>query len=84
MGWLGIYLIDHYYGSTTTRALEHLLMVVRITVKPLKYLLSATNDYFRHDLWHFFGGAGLFFIFMFILTIDEDIRYKERDKIAVF
>lgn len=40
--------------------------------------------YFRHDLWHFFGGAGLFFIFMFILTIDEDIRYKERSKIAVF
>ena len=40
--------------------------------------------YFRHDLWHFFGGAGLFFIFMFILTIDEDIRYKDRSKIAVF
>ena len=39
---------------------------------------------FRHDLWHFLSGAGLFFIFMFILTIDEDIRYKERDKIAVF
>ena len=30
------------------------------------------------------GGAGLFFGFMFILTIDEDIRYKERNKIAVF
>ena len=39
---------------------------------------------FSHDLWHFSGGAGLFFIFMFILTIDEDIRYKERSKIAVF
>ena len=39
---------------------------------------------FSHDLWHFYGGAGLFFIFMFILTIDEDIRRSPREKIAVF
>ena len=38
----------------------------------------------RHDIWHFLGGAGLFFVFLFILTIDEDIKYKLRTKIAVF
>ena len=39
---------------------------------------------FRHDIWHFLGGAGLFFAFMFLLTIDEDIKYKKRTKIPVF
>ena len=40
--------------------------------------------FFRHDIWHFLGGAGLFFAFMFLLTIDEDIKYKKRTKIPVF
>jgi len=40
--------------------------------------------YDGHDIWHFLGGAGLFFVFLFILTIDEDIKYKLRTKIAVF
>ena len=39
---------------------------------------------FRHDIWHFLGGAGLFFVFLFILTIDEDIKYKQRTEIEVF
>ena len=38
----------------------------------------------RHDIWHFLGGAGLFFVFLFILNIDEDIKYRMRTKIAVF
>ena len=40
--------------------------------------------FIRHDIWHFLGSAGLFFMFLFILTIDEDIKYKKRDKIPVF
>ena len=40
--------------------------------------------FFRHDIWHFLGGAGLFFAFMCLLTIDEDIKYKKRTKIPVF
>ena len=42
------------------------------------------SNIFRHDIWHFLGGAGLFFAFMFLLTIDEDIKYKKRTKIPVF
>ena len=40
--------------------------------------------FFRHDIWHILGGAGVFFAFMFIITIDDDIIDKERTKIAVF
>ena len=38
----------------------------------------------RHDIWHFLGGAGVFFVFMFIITIDDDIKYKDRNAINVF
>merc|ERR1719500_2730979 len=40
--------------------------------------------YDGHDIWHFLGGAGLFFVFLFILNIDEDIKYRWRTEIAVF
>ena len=39
---------------------------------------------FSHDVWHFLGGAGVFFTFMFIFTIDEDLKYKKRSEIRVF
>jgi len=42
------------------------------------------NFYDYHDIWHFLGGAGVFFTFMFILNIDEDVKYKRRDKLFVF
>jgi len=42
-------------------------------------------EYFDgHDVWHFLGGAGVFFTFMFIFTIDEDLKYKKRSEIRVF
>jgi len=42
-------------------------------------------DFFDgHDIWHFLGGAGVFFAFMFVLTIDDDVRFKRRDKIGIF
>merc|ERR1712129_499286 len=37
------------------------------------------NFYDYHDIWHFLGGAGVFFTFMFILNIDEDVKYKRRE-----
>lgn len=52
-----------------------------------KYMIfqnASCPPFFRHDIWHFLGGAGLFFAFMFLLTIDEDIKYKKRTKIPVF
>ena len=42
------------------------------------------NFYDRHDIWHFLGSAGLFFAFMFILTIDDDVRFTKRKDIAIF
>jgi len=40
--------------------------------------------YDRHDIWHFLGGAGVFFLFMFLLTIDQDVKYTAREKLHVF
>ena len=47
-------------------------------------LLSDETFFLRHDIWHFLGGAGVFFVFMFIITIDDDIKYKDRNTITVF
>lgn len=42
-------------------------------------------DFFDgHDIWHFMGGSGLFFAFLAIFTIDEDLKYRKRASIAVF
>jgi len=40
--------------------------------------------YDAHDIWHFLGGSGLFFVFLAILNIDENIKYKRREDIPVF
>jgi len=42
------------------------------------------NFFDGHDVWHFLGGAGLFFSFLAIFTIDEDLKYRRRDTIPVF
>ena len=40
--------------------------------------------YDGHDIWHFLGGAGIFFAFMFVLTIDDDVRFVPRYQIRIF
>lgn len=40
--------------------------------------------YDGHDIWHFLGGAAVFFGFMFLLTVDENLKYTRRDIITVF
>ncbi|EFX71251.1 hypothetical protein DAPPUDRAFT_309172 [Daphnia pulex] len=40
--------------------------------------------YDTHDLWHFLSSTGLFFYFMFLLTLDDDIESKSRQDIPVF
>ena len=42
------------------------------------------NFYDSHDLWHFLSACGLFTTFMFLLNIDEDLKYTERRLIPVF
>ena len=38
----------------------------------------------QHDIWHFLGGFGLFFTFMFLLTLDDDLLDVSQHKIPVF
>ena len=38
----------------------------------------------NHDMWHFFSAAGLFFLFMFILTLEDYNKEKPRNRIPVF
>jgi len=40
--------------------------------------------YDNHDIWHFLSAAALFLSFMILLTIDDDLSVKPRDKIPVF
>ena len=42
------------------------------------------NFFDSHDIWHFLSGAGLFFEFMFILTIDDDVRFRRTDMLNIF
>ncbi|KAG1669986.1 hypothetical protein GQR58_017176 [Nymphon striatum] len=40
--------------------------------------------YDDHDIWHFLSSSALFFSFMILLTLDDDLIYTPRDKIPVF
>lgn len=42
------------------------------------------NFYDFHDIWHFLSAASLFFSFMILLTLDDDLLYTPRDRIPVF
>lgn len=42
------------------------------------------NFYDVHDIWHFLSAASMFFSFMILLTLDDDLVHTSRDKIAVF
>ncbi|XP_053153719.1 SID1 transmembrane family member 1 isoform X2 [Hemicordylus capensis] len=37
-----------------------------------------------HDVWHFLSAAALFFSFLVLLTLDDDLDSVPRDKIPVF
>lgn len=42
------------------------------------------NFFDGHDIWHFMGAAGVFFAFLCIFTLDEDLKGKKRKTIHVF
>ena len=37
-----------------------------------------------HDVWHFLSAAGLFFLFLLLLVIDDGIAEWPRDQIRIF
>ncbi|XP_059480473.1 SID1 transmembrane family member 1-like [Neocloeon triangulifer] len=40
--------------------------------------------YDYHDVWHFLSAASMFFSFMVLLTLDDDLRLVPRTQISVF
>ncbi|XP_046979593.1 SID1 transmembrane family member 1-like [Schistocerca americana] len=40
--------------------------------------------YDKHDIWHFLSAASMFFSFMVLLTLDDDLIDVHRSKIPVF
>lgn len=40
--------------------------------------------YDNHDIWHFGSATAMFFSFMVLLTLDDDLIYVHRSKIPVF
>ncbi|CAL4200295.1 unnamed protein product, partial [Meganyctiphanes norvegica] len=42
------------------------------------------NFYDPHDIWHFLSAAAMFFGFMLLLTLDDDLVHTPREKIPVF
>lgn len=45
-------------------------------------LILDLYDY--HDVWHFLSSAGLFFSFLFMLSLDDGLFYTPRNKIHIF
>ncbi|XP_045475523.1 SID1 transmembrane family member 1-like isoform X3 [Harmonia axyridis] len=42
------------------------------------------NYYDKHDVWHLLSAPALYFTFMFLMCIDDDIIDKRQDNIPVF
>ncbi|KAK3849492.1 hypothetical protein Pcinc_043754, partial [Petrolisthes cinctipes] len=40
--------------------------------------------YDTHDIWHFLSAGAMFFGFMLLLTLDDDLSYTPRENIPVF
>ena len=40
--------------------------------------------YDNHDMWHFMSASALFLVFVFLLTIDDDLLMIDRKEIVVF
>lgn len=40
--------------------------------------------YDKHDVWHLLSAPALYFMFMYLMCLDDDIIDKKRIKIPVF
>ncbi|KAJ8935537.1 hypothetical protein NQ314_012741 [Rhamnusium bicolor] len=42
------------------------------------------NFYDKHDVWHLLSALALYFSFMFLMCLDDDIVDKNQNEIPVF
>ncbi|XP_066599229.1 SID1 transmembrane family member 1-like [Prorops nasuta] len=54
----------------------------RLKNKPCQHLLM--NFFDNHDVWHFLSAFAMFFSFMVLLTLDDDLMDTHRSQISVF
>ena len=47
-------------------------------------LLSPLNVHLDLQVWHVLSAVAMYFMFMFLLNVDQDIKFKRRSQIAVF
>lgn len=45
---------------------------------------SLMGFYDSHDIWHLLSAAAMFFTFMFMLNLDDDLTLTPQDDIPVF
>ncbi|KAB7506706.1 SID1 transmembrane family member 1 [Armadillidium nasatum] len=45
---------------------------------------SLLHFYDTHDIWHFLSASAMFFGFMLLLTLDDDLTFTPRETIPVF
>ena len=60
------------------------MSIMPLLLRKLNKECNWLNFFDSHDIWHFLSGAGLFFEFMFILTIDDDVRFRRTDMLNIF
>ena len=72
---VSVFVIDRnkYYMQTYDASYQYHLNLFR-------FLYIADN----HDIWHFFSAAGIFMVFLALLTVDDDLLATERNLIEVF
>ena len=85
ISWLYLFLAN----STALPSLYFFMTVERTTsVSPAQSRsLNAPCSigiYDYHDIWHFLSAAGLFFLYLFILTLEDGNMETKRNKIKVF
>lgn len=68
-----------YFFTTELRSQTQTPAASRNMNQPCLWLI-----FDNHDLWHFFSAGGLFNLFMFILTLEDNNRAQPRNKIPVF
>ena len=64
--------------------IEYTVIIIYLILRKLNRECFFLNFFDKHDIWHFLSGAGLFFAFMSILTIDDNVRFKRTDMLNIF